>query len=172
MRWNTYMYMMQRIKRRCVERCEQKCMAQKIREKRRSQRLFASFSRFLSLFIPLCVDLLAFLELRPHVDVVECQAIQIQANFICHLFRLIFFLLLFWCCCHLGFGYPAKAKVFDTFVVYYRKLKRDYSVSWLCGFSLCVRNENPFYACCSAHNCKNSPYFLTFHRNAIVVNMP
>lgn len=93
MKRNTYM--MQRIKRRCVERYEQKCMAQKIREKRRSQRLFGSFSRFLSLFIPPCVDLFAFLELRPHVDVVECQAIQIQANFICHLFRLIFFLLLF-----------------------------------------------------------------------------
>lgn len=51
-------YMVQRIKRRCVERCEQKCMVHKNGKEKKedTQRLFESFfSLVLSLFFSVCI---------------------------------------------------------------------------------------------------------------------
>lgn len=104
-------YMVQRIKRRCVERCEQKCMVHKNGKEKKedTQRLFESFfSLVLSLFFSVYIYS-HFLSWDRMWMLLNVGFFQIQVNFICHFFCTVCFFFLFWCC-RLGFEYPLKGK--------------------------------------------------------------
>lgn len=105
-------YMMVRSwKRWCVERCEQECTRHRKakNEQKLATRLLSEKS---SHFCWNIYILFAFLELRPHVDVVECGVFQLQAEFYSPFAT--FFMLFHGHWCYGGFDYLSERRRYSA----------------------------------------------------------